>query len=525
MKSRRAKVLHELCGCPMLAHVLDAARALAPSRLIVVVGRDADQVRETFAGRAEFVLQAEQRGTGHAVMQAASELESFDGDVLILYGDTPLLRSETFERMAALKRDTGADLVMLTASGPIPGRVVRDEAGRVERVVEAQDATPEELAIEERNTGVYLLGMPLLREGLAQLDDHNRQGELYITDLVGYVVGRGKRVEALYLEDADECLGINTREDLASASAVMRGRIASRLMAEGVTIVDPSCTYIDAGVKIGADSLIEPGCVIVGDTVIGESVHVKAGTYIESSRLDDGVAIGPCSHLRPNCHLMAGAKIGNFVEIKNSNMGAGAKAAHLTYIGDADVGEAVNFGCGVVVVNYDGIAKHRTTVGDRAFIGCNVNLLAPVNLARNTFMAAGSTIGHDVPEDALAVGRARQRNIEGWVARREGRAPARAGASSSAGTQAATLRKAGGASVARTKSPDKKAAGSKAAAKKAARPRPRKPKKKKAVRKKAAARKASAKKASAKKAAALAGGRGKVTRKSAARNKRAVKKS
>lgn len=484
MKSRRAKVLHELCGRPMLAHVLDEARALSPSRLIVVVGRDADQVRETFAGRAEFVLQAEQRGTGHAVMQAQPELEGFDGDVLILYGDTPLLRSETFERMARLKRDTGADLVMLTASGPIPGRVVRDQAGRVERVVEAQDATPDELAIEERNTGVYLVGMPLLREGLAQLNDDNEQGELYITDLVGYAVSQGRCVEALLLEDADECLGINTREDLAGASAVMRRRIASRLMTEGVTLVDPSCTYIDAGVKVGADTLIEPGCVIVGDTVIGEGVHVKAGTYIESSRLDDGVAIGPYSHLRPNCHLMDGAKIGNFVEIKNSNMGAGSKAAHLTYIGDADVGEAVNFGCGVVVVNYDGIAKHRTTVGDRAFIGCNVNLLAPVDLARNTFMAAGSTIGRDVPEDALAVARARQRNVEGWVARREGRAPAATRSSGSEGSEAKKRRKTTGDPVERTKAPRKKNA-----AKKTATSRPKRSKKKAAARKKAGASK------------------------------------
>jgi bifunctional UDP-N-acetylglucosamine pyrophosphorylase/glucosamine-1-phosphate N-acetyltransferase len=328
-------------------------------------------------------------------------------------------------------------------------------------------------------------------------------------------VSSGKRVEALLLEDGGECLGINTREDLADASAVMRQRIASRLMAEGVTIVDPSCTYIDAGVKIGADSLIEPGCVIVGDTVIGEDVHVKAGTYIESSRLDDGVAIGPCSHLRPNCHLMAGAKIGNFVEIKNSNMGPGAKAAHLTYIGDADVGEAVNFGCGVVVVNYDGIAKHRTTVGDRAFIGCNVNLLAPVNLARNTFMAAGSTLGHDVPEDALAVARARQRNVEGWVARREGRLPAVARSSRSEGSEAKTGRKAGGDSVDRTKSPRKKPA-----VKKAAGSKPKKPKRKKAT----ARNKAGARKPSSKKVGARPSGRGRVGRKSAARGKKVVKR-
>ena len=486
MKSRRAKVLHELCGRPMLGYVLDAARALEPSRLIVVVGRDADQVQEHFAGQAEFVLQADQLGTGHAVMQAEPKLDGFEGDVLVLYADTPLLRSQTFEQMARLKRDSGADLVMLTARGPIPGRVVRDSDGRVECVVEAQDASPQQLAIEERNTGVYLLDASLLREGLAQLDDDNQQGELYITDLVGYAVSRGRRVEALLLDDGDECLGINTREDLARSNAVMRARVASRLMNEGVTLVDPSCTYIDAGVQIGADSLIEPGCVILGDTVIGEGVRVKAGTYIESSRLDDGVEIGPCSHLRPHCHLMAGAKIGNFVEIKNSNVGAGSKAAHLTYIGDADVGEAVNFGCGVVVVNYDGIAKHRTTVGDRAFIGCNVNLLAPVSLARNTFVAAGSTIGLDVPEDALAVARARQRNIEGWVARREGRATRASTPSPSAAAKKSAKSRPGKKAAARKKSAKSKPGKKAAARRKTASSKPRKsrPRKKAAARKK-----------------------------------------
>jgi len=423
MKSGRPKVLHELCGRPMLAHVLAAAESLEPERLIVVVGSEADEVEAAFAGRGEFVVQAEPRGTGHAVLQAAPKLSDFDGDVLVLYGDVPLLRPRTLDAMRAEKQQGESDLVILTATASsIPGRILRDDDGRVMRVVEQQDASAEELAIPERNTGVYLLDAQLLHGCLAQLDDSNAQGELYLTDVVGLAVDAGKRVAAMHLEDADECLGINTREELAGAIAALRRRINSDWMQQGVTLVDPQTTYIDVGVRIGRDTLIEPGCQIVGDTVIGEGCHIKAYTVIESSRLADDVAVGPSSHLRVGSELEQGVKIGNFVEVKNSVLGAGTKAAHLTYIGDADVGARVNFGCGSVVVNYDGFAKYRTTVGDDVFIGCNVNLVAPVAIRNHSFLAAGSTISHEVPEDALAVARSRQRNIEGWVPRREARA-------------------------------------------------------------------------------------------------------
>jgi len=407
----------------MLGHVFASAEALEPSRLVVVVGRNSEQIEKSFANRCDFALQTEQRGTGHAVLQAMPLIENFDGEALILYGDTPLLRSSTFQRMSDLKRETGADLVMLTAGGEIPGRVVRDADGRVERIVEAQDASPEELAIEERNTGVYLVGMELLRDGLANLKDHNRQGELYITDIVGYAVGQGRIVEALQLEDSDECLGINTRSDLAAATAVMRRRIAERHMAAGVTLIDPEQTYIDVDVEIGEDTLIEPGVVIRGDTTIGRDVHIKAHCVIEDSRLDDEVEIGPLARLRPNCHLSRGVRIGNFVEIKNSNIGPGSKSAHLTYIGDADIGARVNLGCGTIVVNYDGKKKHRTTIEDGVFVGCNANLVSPVTLGENSFIAAGSTITKDVPEDALGLARSKQNNLEGWVAKRDGREP------------------------------------------------------------------------------------------------------
>ncbi|MEE2673845.1 MAG: bifunctional UDP-N-acetylglucosamine diphosphorylase/glucosamine-1-phosphate N-acetyltransferase GlmU [Myxococcota bacterium] len=423
MKSRRPKVLHEMCGRSMLAHVLATAEALEPERLIVVVGEGADEVEEAFVGRCEFVLQAEQKGTGHAVLQAEPKLSDFEGDVLVLYADVPLLRPETLHAMQADKEHGQADLLILTAEAEtIPGRILRDAVGRVTRVVEKQDATRAEMAILERNTGVYLLGAQLLRSCLAKLDDSNAQGELYLTDVVGLAVGSGKRVSAMQLEDANECLGINTREELANAVAVLRSRINSHWMDEGVTLVDPASTYIDTDVRIGRDSVIDPGCQILGDTVVGEGCHIKAYTVIESSRIGDDVSVGPSSHLRADTRLDRGVKIGNFVEVKNAVLGEGTKAAHLTYIGDADVGERVNFGCGSVIVNYDGFAKHRTSVGDDVFIGCNVNLIAPVTVRNHSYLAAGSTINLEVPEEALAVARAKQRNIEGWVARREARA-------------------------------------------------------------------------------------------------------
>lgn len=423
MKSRRAKVLHEVGGVAMLEHVLQTAEALSPSRLIVVVGRDADEVQRRYANRAEFVLQSEQRGTGHAVKVALPALAEGAGDVLILYGDTPLLRPATIERMRQVKRDRMADLILLSAHAPsIPGILVRDASGRVSRIVESQDATAAELAIPERNTGVYLVSAKLLRQGIDTLAPHNAQGELYLTDVVGFAVRGGFSVDALPVEDASECLGINTRRELAAASAVLRRRIVDRLMDEGVSFVDPDAVYIDATVRIGRDSLIEPGVVITGHSVLGEGCHIKSGCVIEESRIADDVTIGPSAHLRPGNELAAGVKIGNFVELKNSKLGRGTKAAHLGYIGDADVGADVNFSCGAIVVNYDGYKKTRSTIGDHAFVGCNVNLVSPVEIAPHAFVAAGSTITKNVPSDALAIARDRQRNIEGWVARKEGRA-------------------------------------------------------------------------------------------------------
>ncbi len=473
MKSRRPKVLHDLCGRPLLGYPLALAESLQPAHLLLVVGQPAGEIRERFAGRADFVVQGERRGTGHAVLQVEPKLRHFEGDVLILYGDTPLLRGESIERMRQVKSRGEANLVILSAYLPLPGRVVRDAQGRVARIVESTDATPEELELEEGNTGVYLVDSELLFEALGKIGHDNAQGELYLTDLVAYAVERGCVVEAVRVDDSQESLGVNTREELAMAASQIRRRTAARLMAEGVTIVDPEHTYIDVDVKIGRDSTIEPGCVIQGRSVLGERVHLKPHCVIESSRLDDGVVIGPSAHLRPDTHLMRDVRIGNFVEVKNSNLGPGVKADHLAYIGDADVGAGASFGCGAITVNYDWRGKHRTRVGEGARIGCNANLIAPVEVAPYSAVAAGSTITKAVPEDALAVARAPQRNIEAWVARRQGRAQSGGAAKAKALRVSKTRVKAGsGGAKTRSKAGGRKKAARKPAAKRKS---PRKP--------------------------------------------------
>jgi len=414
MQSGLAKVLHELCGRPMLAYPIEVARGLAPERLVVVIGRDAEKVQETFDGAAEFVLQAERRGTGHAVLQTRKSLDGFAGDVLILYGDTPLLRAETLERMRAEKAARGLDLLVLSAMEPLPGRIVRDAQGRFQRIVEVTDATPEELRIPEGNTGTYLVDAEFLWKALDQVDSNNAQGEIYLTDIVAIAVREGRALDAVPLDDADEALGINSRAELARAAAVLRRRTTQRVMNAGVTLIDPDATWLDWEVEIGRDTVIEPGCVIQGPTKIGERCRIKAHTVIESSEVGDEVQLGPSAHLRPGSRLGAGVRIGNYVEVKNSQLGAGVKADHLSYIGDADVGAGASFGCGSVVVNYDGVHKHRTTVEENAFVGCNANLIAPVTIEANAFVAAGSTITETVPKDSLGVARAKQKNVEGW---------------------------------------------------------------------------------------------------------------
>jgi bifunctional UDP-N-acetylglucosamine pyrophosphorylase/glucosamine-1-phosphate N-acetyltransferase len=309
---------------------------------------------------------------------------------------------------------------MLTSPRPLPGLVVRDAAGRVQRIVEVTDASPEELRIQEGNTGVYLVGAELLWKALAQLDDQNQQGELYLTDVVERAVAEGRCVEALQLEDAEECLGVNDRRELAQAAAVARRRTVERLMAQGVTFLDPASAWLDADVEIGRDTVVEPAVRITGATRIGARCHLKPHCVIEASEIGDGCELGPSAHLRPGTRLRNDVRIGNFVEVKNSDLGDGVKADHLSYIGDADVGPGASFGCGSITVNYDWERKHRTRVGARARIGCNANLIAPIEIEPGAFVAAGTTVTKTVPTDAIAVSTGRQRNLEGWGARRAG---------------------------------------------------------------------------------------------------------
>jgi bifunctional UDP-N-acetylglucosamine pyrophosphorylase/glucosamine-1-phosphate N-acetyltransferase len=443
MKSRTPKVLHPVCGRSILAHQIAIGRELGAKRVLVVVGDEAPEIEAALSGEdVALVRQREPLGTGHAALQARDALADHKGPVLILYGDHPCYRAATFADLIDHYRRSGADLALHTCEFPEPmayGRVVRGPGGAVTRIVEARDASPEILEIREVNVGNYVARSEFLWDALARIGNDNAKGEYYLTDLVAIALQDGRRVETARVEDWEEALGINDRADLATAEAVLRRRIAQHWMVEGVTLVDPERTYIDAEVEIGADTLIEPGAALRGSTRIGPGCRISAGSvvedstlgagtwirphcWVEGSRLGADCIIGPSAHLRPGNEIGNRVRIGNFVEVKNSRIGDGTKADHLSYIGDADLGAGVTFACGAITVNYDGIAKHRTVVGDGAFVGCNSNLIAPVTIEEGAFVAAGSTITTDVPPGALSVARARQREIEGWVERRRKRA-------------------------------------------------------------------------------------------------------
>jgi bifunctional UDP-N-acetylglucosamine pyrophosphorylase/glucosamine-1-phosphate N-acetyltransferase len=443
MKSRTPKVLHPVCGRSILAHQIAIGRELGATRVLVVVGDEAPEI-EAAVSDSDVVLvrQREPLGTGHAALQARDALADHKGPVLILYGDHPCYRTATLADLVEHYRASGADLALHTCEFPEPmayGRVVRGPDGAVARIVEVKDASPDVLEIREVNLGNYVARSEFLWDALARIGNDNAKGEYYLTDLVAIALQDGRRVETARVEDWEEALGINDRADLARAEAVLRRRIAQHWMVEGVTLVDPERSYIDADVEIGADSVIEPGVTLRGPTRIGAGCRVSAGSvvdgstlgagtwirpqcWIEDSRVGDDCAIGPSAHLRPGNEIGDRVRIGNFVEVKNSRIGDGTKADHLSYIGDADVGAGVTFACGAITVNYDGIAKHRSTIGDGVFVGCNANLIAPITIQAGAFIAAGSTISNDVPAGALSVARARQREIEGWVERRRKRA-------------------------------------------------------------------------------------------------------
>lgn len=434
MRSKLPKVLHKVGGKAMLQHVIDASTAAGADDKVVIIGHGAELVEEMVAGQAKTALQAEQLGTGHAVLQTKEALKDFVGTAMILCGDTPLLDGEELGKFYEAHQASGAAATVMTAIMDNPtgyGRIIRDSAGDVCAIVEQKDATEEQKAVKEINTGIYCIECPLMFEVLETITPNNAQGEYYLTDILDKLYSAGKKVGGVVTADSDMVMGINSRKQLSVAEAVMRNRILDKLMDSGVTIMDPASTFIEASVKIGQDTIIYPYTWLEGNTEIGEDceigpncrfTNVKMGdgnkiqfTYAHDCEVKNNVTAGPYIHLRPDTVISDNVKIGNFVEVKNSNVGVGTKLPHLTYIGDSDIGSGVNMGCGCITVNYDGKKKHRTVVGDNSFVGCNTNLVAPVTVEANTYIGAGSTITKDVPEDALGIARARQKNIEGWA--------------------------------------------------------------------------------------------------------------
>jgi bifunctional UDP-N-acetylglucosamine pyrophosphorylase/glucosamine-1-phosphate N-acetyltransferase len=436
MKSRLPKVLHQVAGLPMVEHVVRLSHEVGDKRPALVIGHGAESVEKALAHlNVDFVYQKEQLGTAHAVTMAKEFIQR-DDSVLILYGDTPLIKPDTLRDFIKAYETSSAKLSVLTMRMVDPtgyGRIVRED-GKLSRIVEHKDASEAQREIAEVNSGIYLIDGAHLLEHLGQIDSDNTQNEYYLTDIVEIFSSQGYNIDAYLTDEPLEMMGINDRIQLATAEAVMRKRINENLMREGVTIIDTQNTYIGADVVVGMDTVIHPGTILRGKTVVGENCIIGPRAVLENaiisnevyiresqilnSKVGEATTIGPYAYVRPGSDIGKHVKIGDYVEIKNANIGDGTKISHLTYVGDADVGKAVNLGCGVVFVNYDGVNKHRTTVGDRVFIGCNVNLIAPVTVQSDSYVAAGTTITKEVPSDSLAIGREKQRNIDGWVSRK-----------------------------------------------------------------------------------------------------------
>lgn len=424
MRSSLPKVLHPICGRPMIRYVLAALEEAGLTQPVVVVGRGAEAVQAEVGDGAFFVVQAEQKGTAHAVLVGLEAVGEADA-VLVLYGDVPLLTAQTLRRLVSHQEDVRPEVTMLTAHLSDPtgyGRVVRGAGGGVQRIVEEADATPGERAIREINAGTYIFDLPLLREGLGYVRPANTQGEYYLTDVIAWALQRGARVDALAADDPLEVLGVNSRRDLARAEAVMRARLLDRLMDGGVTVVDPQATYVHAGVVVGEETVIHPGsslegqtrigrgCVIgpharLVDAVIADGVTVVASTVVAST-VGEGSRVGPYSHLRPGSRIGRRVEIGNFAEVKNSTIGDGTKVHHKSYLGDATIGERVNIGAGTITCNLRDRSgkKWPTVIEDEAFIGSDTMLVAPVRIGRGATTGAGSVVTRDVPAGGVAVG-------------------------------------------------------------------------------------------------------------------------
>ncbi|MFQ5718157.1 MAG: bifunctional UDP-N-acetylglucosamine diphosphorylase/glucosamine-1-phosphate N-acetyltransferase GlmU [Acidobacteriota bacterium] len=446
MRSKTSKLLHPLWGRPLITWVLDALQPLKPRRQVVVLGYQAGAVREALAAYpVETVIQDPQRGTGDAVLTARPQLDP-DGDLLILNADLPLLSTSVLSGFVDVHHASSATLSLLTTELADPdgyGRIVR-AGGQVSRIVEDRDADASERAIREINCGVYLARAAAVLPALDALTPDNAQGEYYLTDLVASLGSSGESVAAVVHPEPREVLGVNDRADLAEAFDILRRRKLAALMSDGVTILDPAHTYIDPRARIGADTVIYPGVWVEGESVIGECcvvrpdahlddvqignrVTIKNSCVVTSSQIGDHAQVGPFAHLRPGTFLSEKVKVGNFVETKKTVLGPGSKASHLTYLGDAELGAGVNVGAGTITCNYDGKAKHRTVMEDGVFIGSDTQLVAPVRIGAGAYVGAGTTVTEDVPPGALAVSRARQRNIEGWVERHQAGSGQKAG--------------------------------------------------------------------------------------------------
>jgi len=440
MKSGRPKVLHQVAGRPMIDYAIVAARSLSPTTTTVVVGHMKELLQKGLERYPElsFVTQEPQLGTGHALLQTADLLEGKNGFVLMLSGDVPLLTGHTLAALLRKQEESGVAATVLTSSIDQPygyGRIVRLR-GKVSRIVEERDASPAQRKIKEVNGGVYVFSLPPLFDALRGLATANAQGEYYLTDLISTYRRRKLGVETVLLEDSNEIRGINSRSELAEASRIVRQKKNEELMAAGVTIEDPATTYIDEAVIVGADTVIHPGVHLEGKTEIGQACEIHAGVRIINSTLDDrvtvqnfcvingsrlgpGVTVGPFVHLRPESELHESVRIGNFVELKKSVVGKGSKAGHLSYLGDAVIGEGVNIGAGTITCNYDGEQKHQTVIEDGAFIGSDTQLVAPVTVGKGAYVGSGATIRESVPAGSLAVSAGKQRNIEGWTDRKK----------------------------------------------------------------------------------------------------------
>jgi bifunctional UDP-N-acetylglucosamine pyrophosphorylase / glucosamine-1-phosphate N-acetyltransferase len=438
MKSKQAKVLHCAGGQTLIRHAVDAARSIAmPERIFVVVGHQADEVSRDVADRGvRFIRQTEQRGTGHALLCGSEDLAHLGGLLVIFYGDCPLILPSTLAQLVERQRNSGAAATLISTHLKDPagyGRVIRvADSQDVAAIVEQKAATPQQLAMHEINAGIYCFEAGLFWDAIRELTPNNAANEYYLTDMVEILIQRAQRVQDFHVKDSSELLGINNRVDLAAADRVFRDRKVHQLMLDGVTIEKPETVTIDSQVQVGMDSIIEAfvqlrgntvagercrigACSIVSDSHLGDEVEIGPFTVVNKSMLEQGVHAGPFARLRMDNHVAANAHIGNFVELKKTRMGAGAKAGHLAYLGDSEIGAETNIGAGTITCNYDGVNKNVTRIGEKAFVGSNSTLVAPLEIAAGAYVAAGSVITKTVPEDALAIGRARQENKEGYA--------------------------------------------------------------------------------------------------------------